>query len=130
MKSAWIGGLLLAAFAASEAAAQGGKLTAGLEIATDNPWTTCTGVAPKYYYPQAARKALVEGAARVQCRTKPDGMMSACSWLEETPPGHGFGQKAAELACMTKMRAQQGVDQAAGSPSPVVQFPMRFTLPK
>lgn len=125
-----MGGLLLAALATSNTSAQGAKLSIGPEIATDNPWLTCTGAAPERYYPRAAQKASIEGAARVQCRLKPDGRMSACTWLEETPTGYDFGETAAKLGCMMKMRPPQADNRIEAPSGSATQFPLRFTLPK
>ncbi len=49
----------------------------------------------QHYYPQKARAARVDGSAVVDCQVEPDGRLSRCAVLGESPPGMGFGEAAA-----------------------------------
>ena len=45
-------------------------------------------------YPRAARRARVGGSATVRCRVQPDGTVTDCLIVAESPDGQGFGPAA------------------------------------
>ena len=77
------------------------------EIQVDHPWLTCLkgATAPKRYYPEGAQGRNVEGQATIECRALSNGEVTACTWLTETPPGYGFGEKAEGMGCLMRLGA-------------------------
>jgi len=78
------------------------------------------------HYPPAALAAGIEGSAIVECQVADDGRLHACSVLEETPPGPGFGEAALRLTAYFRMAShtRDGAATAGGR----VRVPIRFTL--
>jgi TonB family protein len=65
-----------------------------------------------------------EGVAHVRCKVAPQGRLSDCAVISETPTGAGFGQAALRLA--PKFRATpEAAQRMAGS----VTLPIRFAGP-
>lgn len=52
----------------------------------------------------AAQGRNVEGSATIECRALNDGETTACTWITETPPGYGFGNRAAAMGCLKHLR--------------------------
>ncbi len=76
-------------------------------------------------YPQAARKAIVEGKATIRCMVDETGNPQLCVILSEEPAGMGFGQAAVSLRTSMKFRPKT-VD---GKYVPdEVTIPVNFTL--
>jgi protein TonB len=46
----------------------------------------------------------VEGAATVGCVVQPDGALTDCQVISETPQGYGFGAAAVKAAARFRMR--------------------------
>ncbi|CAN7473508.1 energy transducer TonB [Phenylobacterium sp. LjRoot164] len=118
-------GAMLALLAAGPALAKGPQILPA-ELPTSNPWWTCKGKPPPRYYPAAAQRQGIEGAAITQCRLDEKRRPTSCTWLEEDKPGHGFGDAAAKLGCIMRFTAPP--DETA-APGTVAVFPMRFSLP-
>jgi TonB family protein len=80
------------------------------------------------FYPEAARRARVEGSAVANCVIMPSGHLQNCTLEAESPEGHGFGK--ATLLLLSRMR----IAEKAGDGSPTAgrkfHFPMRFKLPR
>lgn len=78
-------------------------------------------------YPIAARVAKVEGASRIECDVEPDGALSHCVVLSETPPGWEFGEAAIEAAAYFRMKPKMvdGRPVAGGK----VIIPLNWRLP-
>jgi protein TonB len=49
------------------------------------------------YYPPKAKAAHADGSAVVDCQVEPDGRLSRCAVLSETPPDMGIGEATALL---------------------------------
>lgn len=83
-------------------------------------------ISPAPYYPTTAMRANVEqGRVALRCRVTPEGSITACEILEETPSGVGFGEAAIESAAHARLRPRtvDGVPVAG-----IVQFNIRFRL--
>src|ERR1700761_3259372 len=65
-------------------------------------------------YPEAARKWGVGGLVRIRCRVTSDGFLEACSVLDETPPGKGFGAAALRLTSKFRMSSNTPDGQPVG----------------
>ena len=50
------------------------------------------------YYPDLAFRRRAEGQAKLSCTVTPDGALTACQVLEETPADMGFGIATKYLA--------------------------------
>ena len=74
------------------------------------------------YYPAKAAKARIKGVAVLDCLAEPDGWVSDCKLVQETPAGWDFGATALSISPL--MRLQPG---QAGSRARV---PVRFNPPK
>lgn len=94
---------------------------------TANPAVECrTLVDPPRYYPKAAQRAAVQGAAQVACELNEDRSAKRCTWISEDPAGYGFGPAAAEIGCKFKLRS--GPDGAPMGGKTFVA-PIKFKLP-
>jgi hypothetical protein len=100
------------------------------EAPVDHPWLACAKgtAAPKRYYPKAAQGRNVEGLATIECRALSNGETTACTWITETPPGYGFGDKAAAMGCLMRLRV---VIPPGATPRPRhFKAPVRFAVAK
>ena len=79
------------------------------------------------YYPPAALAAGIEGQTVIECLVDDDGHLHTCAVVEESPPGHGFGDASLRLATNFRMAptTRDGVPTAGGR----VRVPIRFNLP-
>ena len=77
--------------------------------------------------PPAAVREGVSGGARISCTVKADGRLTACTVLEETPPGFGYGKAAIRLSTYFRMKSldRNGKPVAGGT----VVIPLRWNLP-
>ncbi len=56
------------------------------------------------YYPERAQRTETEGAARMSCLFTAKGTLAACSVLDETPAGMGFGDAALKMSKLFAVR--------------------------
>jgi len=83
---------------------------------------------PLRYYPEAAQKRRVEGAATLACIVTAQGVLSACRVEAEAPAGWGFGEAALKMTPLFRMKPKAKDGQpVAGRP---VSIPIRFKLPR
>ena len=68
------------------------------------------------------------GAAVVECQVKPDGALTACVAVEESPVGLGVGRALVAVARTFKL-APIGPDAPPLSPG-TLRIPMHFTSPR
>lgn len=81
---------------------------------------------PMPAYPAAALDAGVNaGSGQVRCMAQPDGRLSSCLVLSETPGGLGFGAAAVQAAGNARLAAHQLAE--VREPTPVV-FTVRFRI--
>jgi len=78
-------------------------------------------------YPAAAQLLLIPGHALIGCRVAVSGDVEACSVIEESPRGEGFGAAALLLTPRFKMRPQRINGLAVGGAP--VRIPISFALP-
>lgn len=60
-------------------------------------WTYATAEAAAEAYPREAEDSRIQGAAQIACFIKPDGQLSRCVVLAESPEGYGFGKTTSDL---------------------------------
>lgn len=77
-------------------------------------------------YPDRARERGLSGSADLNCTVNPNGSVSGCSIVSETPAGAGFG-RAALAAARSARLSPQTVDGVASGGS--VRFTVPFNLP-
>jgi TonB family protein len=71
-------------------------------------------------YPEEAIRARLRGDVAMECAVKPDGYLTDCKVILETPPGHGFARGA--IACIAPtIRMTPGYTNA-----PRVRIPVHF----
>lgn len=96
-------------------------------VARWNPQTWVSNITPadvSANYPRAAFAAGIGGVVLVQCRVTQDGAFTDCAVVEETPPGHGFGEAALRMVPIMKLRT----DGPAFRPGAVMRFPVTFQV--
>jgi TonB family protein len=86
-----------------------------------------TGEEIAKYYPLAAATDGVEGSAILRCAVTSAGRVEQCLIQSETPPGSGFGQAAAAMAPLFRMKPMTVNGQAVDGGT--VRLPIRFLLP-
>lgn len=97
-------------------------------VVTNPDWARRpTGDEVGRYYPEAAWREGVEGAATLSCRVEVTGSLKACAVVSETPAGAGFGDAALRLAPHFKMRPMTVNGQPVDGGS--VRIPLAFRLP-
>ena len=83
---------------------------------------------PMPEYPERAMAAgILRGRVTVTCSVKPDGTLSGCDVVEETPAGSGFGQSALNAAAMGRL-SLGSVDPAGAAGR--VSFTINYLLPE
>jgi hypothetical protein len=82
----------------------------------------------RYYPPNALQKRL-EGRATISCSVDLRGRFHDCQAVAETPQGHGFGDAAARMAPLYKVRVENSADGAPIQPATPVTFEVRFSPP-
>lgn len=77
-------------------------------------------------YPLAAQRAMVSGQASILCRVLATGTLEACSVVDESPAGFGFGAAAVKMARWFQMRplTLDGKPVAGGE----VEIPIHFNI--
>jgi hypothetical protein len=122
---------LLAAVACPTALAHAEKPSAFKLIADPGDavtWRPCVKQKASHrYYPEAAGRARIEGAATVACRLSAKGKPAACAALDETSAGMNFGQAATELGCILPL--PRSVAKEAAATGTIPSTPIRFKLP-
>lgn len=89
------------------------------QIITNPSWAR----APQALMPERALSRGIEtGSATLECTVQPNGSLSRCNIVSETPSGAGFGQAAAQAAARARI-SPRTVDGLAPGGS------VRFTLP-
>jgi TonB family protein len=58
---------------------------------------------PTHFYPEAAQRKEVTGAALMICRVQPDESVASCAVARESPPGFGFGEAAIKMAPLMRI---------------------------
>ncbi len=75
---------------------------------------------------RAMARRVTEGSASVACSAAPDGTLSHCRIVSETPPGVGFGPSALSAARSARLSPESVQDAAPGSE---VRFVLRYRAP-
>lgn len=83
---------------------------------------------PRATYPEAALMRGLSGSVDVRCTVNPDGSLTACTVVNETPTGYGFG-RAVIAATRWARLSQRSVDSAVADDDGIVNFQYRFNLP-
>ena len=92
-------------------------------VITNPSWAT----RPSPEYPALAiTNGVTEGRTTLQCVVNPDGWLSNCQIIDETPAGHGFGQATLAAAARARISPRTVDGAAVGSR---VQFTVRFLMP-
>jgi TonB family protein len=73
-------------------------------------------------YPDAARRAGIEGKAVLECSVAADGHVQDCSVAEESPAGYGFGEAALKMSRLFTARPTS----AGGK----IRIPIEFKMPR
>lgn len=76
------------------------------------------------YYPEAASRAGLEGRAVISCAVMPDGRLTSCRVVSETPPGARFGEAALKMSVLFKAKPKRAAEGG------VVVVPITFKLPR
>jgi TonB family protein len=93
---------LIAAFASLLLAASAGAQEPKLIRNPD--WVAKpTGWHFQRYYPPAAMRRGIGGAALIRCEVNTEGRLERCVVRKELPPGYGFGQAALAMAALFRM---------------------------
>jgi TonB family protein len=79
------------------------------------------------FYPEAARRAWLEGSATIQCHISAQGLLEQCLVIREQPAGEGFGAAALAMGEFFKLGPATRDGQAVEGGT--VIFPIRFALP-
>ncbi|MDQ8027515.1 MAG: energy transducer TonB [Brevundimonas sp.] len=83
---------------------------------------------PQPEYPElAVIHGITEGRVTVRCLTLPNGTLTDCQVIEETPPGHGFAEATIAAALRARL-SPRTVDGAAVGAR--VQFTTRYVMPE
>jgi TonB family protein len=84
-----------------------------------------TGAEMRTHYPEALKRAKLNGSAMLTCFVRLDGTVAACKSTQETPAGYGVGAAAAEVSASFRMRPMSvnGVPIDGGGP---VNIPVNF----
>ncbi|MGH6911666.1 MAG: energy transducer TonB, partial [Phenylobacterium sp.] len=79
-------------------------------------------------YPREAALRGLDGAGAIQCEVGPQGSMTSCVIVEESPAGYGFGLAALKLSTRFKLKPMErdGVPVSGGT----IKIPIRFRLPR
>jgi TonB family protein len=80
------------------------------------------------FYPEAAQRARLEGHATALCLIAPNGDLTKCDVVEETPADLGFGRGVVRLA--EHMRADLKAKDGSPTPGRQFLFKLTFRLPK
>lgn len=90
-------------------------------------FTAATGLSP---LPQASAGLALgtptEGRVVVECLVAPEGALTDCLVVEETPVGHGLGERALEASAKLKMDAKTVGDTSVTGAR--VRIPFSFKL--
>lgn len=78
-------------------------------------------------YPSRAQDLGVTGSATLSCGVRADGTISACSVIDETPGGYGFGRAAQGLSRHFRISPRMVDNQAIEGAR--VSVTLRFNLP-
>jgi len=70
-------------------------------LPADHPVTSCP--APKGKLPGQDKRDRTEGRATVACQLGANGAATQCTWIDEDPPGYGFGADAAKIGCLLRI---------------------------
>lgn len=77
----------------------------GRQSETNPQWVQKpSGADLETFYPSAARAAGMSGRATIECSVLPDGRLSDCVVVSETPEGYGFGEATVRAATKLRMR--------------------------
>lgn len=87
-----------------------------------------SSASPMRFYPEAAQKVGVTGAATIACIVTAKGTLTDCVVVDETPPAYGFGAAALRMSVLFRMRplTKSGQRVEGGR----VTIPIRFALPR
>lgn len=64
------------------------------------------------YYPPRALNLGMSGHATIRCAVTAQGALTACSIIEETPPGWKFGEAVLRLAPAFRLQPQDGAGRS------------------
>jgi hypothetical protein len=79
------------------------------------------------YYPPNALQQRLEGRATIACSVDLRGKFHDCLVVAERPRGQGFGDAAARMAPLYKVRMGNSADGAPIQPATPVTFEVRFS---
>ena len=80
----------------------------------------------QFFYPEAARKADLEGKVLVGCEVDTQGTPQDCKVISETPPEKGFGPAALKVARIFEFLPAHSNGKAVAS---TVRIPINFKMP-
>lgn len=78
------------------------------------------------YYPQRARDQGVSGRVVIDCAITPQGALSGCRVISESPRGMGFGEASVRAA--TRLRVRTHGRSGNGAPGARIQIPLDWRL--
>lgn len=90
------------------------------QVISNPSWTR----APQGQFPaEAMNRGIETGNVALDCEVQPNGSLSRCNIVSETPSGEGFGQAAAQAAARARVAPRTVDSMAVGGR---VRFNMRF----